>query len=73
MRPGDDDIETIDGVKCEKDSPKAILAEVPVAKGKTIKVWVPKSLIHDDSEVYKAGTDGKLVVARWFAEREGLG
>lgn len=68
-----DPVEEIDDVKCDKDTPKAILVEVTVAKGKTIKTWVPKSLIHDDSDVYKAGTEGKLVVARWFAEQEGLG
>ena len=34
-------------------------------------VWVPKSVIHDDSEVYeKDYEEGKLVVQRWWAERE---
>ncbi len=32
--------------------------------------WVPKSVIHDDSEVFKVGDSGKLVILRWFAERE---
>lgn len=32
--------------------------------------WVPKSVIDDDSEVYKEGAEGKLVVADWFAEKE---
>lgn len=36
------------------------------------EVWIPKSVIHDDSEVYQEGDDGKLVVAEWFAEQEGL-
>lgn len=36
------------------------------------EVWFPKSQIHDDSEVYKAGTDGKLVVTAWIAEQKGL-
>jgi hypothetical protein len=34
--------------------------------------WIPRSQIHDDSEVYDTGTDGDLVVTRWFAEKEGL-
>lgn len=36
--------------------------------------WVPKSQIHDDSEVYddKDNATGDLVVTRWFAEKEGL-
>ena len=33
--------------------------------------WIPKSQIHDDSEVYKADTDGTLVITRWFAEQRG--
>ena len=34
--------------------------------------WIPKAVIHDDSEVYAQGTSGKLVVEDWFAEKEGL-
>ena len=38
--------------------------------------WIPKSVIHSDSEVFAkpdAGTGaGKLVVHMWFAEQEGL-
>lgn len=37
--------------------------------------WIPKSQIHDDSEVYDCGDNasGDLIVRRWFAEKEGLG
>jgi len=41
-----------------------------------VKVWVPKSVIDDESEVFSAKEDensGTLVVQRWFAEKEGLG
>ena len=34
--------------------------------------WIPKSAIDEDSEVWKTGQDGELVVADWFAEKEGL-
>lgn len=69
-----DDVEEIANCECTKDTIRACLVTVPVAGSRsTIKVWVPKSLIHDDSEVYKEGTKGTLVVARWFAEKEGLG
>lgn len=36
--------------------------------------WIPRSQIHDDSEVYddKNNATGDLVVTRWFAEKEGL-
>lgn len=33
--------------------------------------WVPKSQITDDSEVYKAGTEGTLIVTDWIAEEKG--
>lgn len=35
--------------------------------------WVPKSVIHDDSEVYDNGehNEGTLVVKRWWGEKEG--
>lgn len=34
--------------------------------------WVPKSVIHDDSEVYRDGDRGTLVVKEWWAEKEGF-
>ena len=34
--------------------------------------WVPKSVIHDDSEIWKAGQAGRLVVLGWWAEKEKL-
>lgn len=35
--------------------------------------WVPKSVIHDDSEVYdgRDNATGKLVIGEWFAIKEG--
>jgi len=34
--------------------------------------WIPQSVITSDSEVYELGHKGRLVVKRWFAEKEGL-
>lgn len=35
--------------------------------------WIPKSVIHEDSEVYRSDSEpGTLVVERWWAEKEGL-
>ena len=34
--------------------------------------WIPKSHIHDDSEVYEMGTNGRLVITQWIAEQKGL-
>jgi len=34
------------------------------------KHWIPKSVIHDDSEVYdKKNGQGSLVIMEWFAEQ----
>lgn len=33
--------------------------------------WIPRSVIHDDSEVYEDGHRGKLVVRPWFARKQG--
>lgn len=36
--------------------------------------WIPKSVIHDDSEVYELSCDpdGNVVVEEWWADKEGL-
>lgn len=63
-----DDTTTFDVDAVEAESEKAILVEI---EGE--KVWVPKSQIHDDSEVYsKASGGGELVVSTWWATKKGL-
>lgn len=34
--------------------------------------WVPKSVLHDNSEVIKKGDKGQVVLKTWWAEKEGL-
>jgi hypothetical protein len=34
--------------------------------------YIPKSLVHDDSDVYEDGQTGTLVIPEWFATKEGL-
>jgi len=34
--------------------------------------WIPKSVVHEDSEVSREGDSGTIVIMRWFAEKEGL-
>lgn len=34
--------------------------------------WVPKSVIDDDSEVYEKDQDGTLIIAGWWARKNGL-
>lgn len=38
------------------------------------EVWIPKSVIHDDSEVFddSENSTGTLIVKKWWAEKEGL-
>lgn len=37
------------------------------------KVWIPKSVVHEDSEVWagEGGEEGELLVEEWWAEKEG--
>ena len=57
----------IDDCVCSIATSKAILI---ARKGE--EAWVPTSQIHEDSEVYKPGTEGILVIRRWVAEMKEL-
>jgi len=46
------------------------LALLVAVDGKS--VWIPQSMIHDDSEVYKGDTAGTLIVPEWLAREKGL-
>lgn len=53
-----------------ESTPKALLVEY---EGE--EIWVPKSQIQDDSEIYSAkqiGETGELVIPYWLAEEKGL-
>jgi hypothetical protein len=54
-------------VRVKAETELAILCEID---GK--EVWIPRSQVHDDSEVSSQGDEGTLILARWFAEKEGL-
>jgi hypothetical protein len=49
-----------------KETDKAILVT-----DETANWWVPKSVIHDNSEVWKTHQTGDLVVTERFAEKQG--
>lgn len=34
--------------------------------------WIPKSQLHEDSEIYEYGTDGDLIITRWLADQKGI-
>lgn len=53
----------------KRESDKAILVEI--ADIDTEAVWIPKSVIHDDSEVWEDEQDGDLVVKDWYAKKQG--
>ncbi len=54
------------------ESAKALKVVIKTEDG-TREMWVPKSVIHDDSEVYGLpdNAEGKLVLQAWFAREEG--
>lgn len=58
----------VEGAKCTKATEKALLIEAPEFEQ---AVWVPQSQVTDDSEVYKLGDDGVLIVSLWFATQKG--
>jgi len=57
----------IQNTKAVRETEKALLVEI---EGE--EFWLPKSQIDDDSEVYKDGTEGTLVIPLWLAEKHGL-
>lgn len=52
--------------KCTRDTEKALLVKIDDKD-----LWIPKSCVHDDSEVYEVGHEGTVVVKRWWAEKNG--
>jgi len=56
----------IPNVLCKVETAKAILC---VIEGE--EVWVPKSQVHEDSEVFERNHEGTLAVKEWFARKEG--
>lgn len=50
---------------CIRETEKAIL----VLDADENQTWIPKSQVHDDSEVYGEDHEGDLVVTDWMADR----
>lgn len=63
-----DDPHSMGEAKCIAASEKA----VKVVIGDD-DLWIPKSVVHADSEVWKSGDEGKLVVKAWWAKTNGHG
>ena len=60
---------TIENAECMREKPKAL--EIWAPKFQKAAFWVPKSQVHDDSEVYKEGDRGTLIISGWLAEQKG--
>lgn len=58
---------SIDDVECLKETDKALLCLIDGEE-----IWIPKSQIDEESEVYEEGQTGLLVITRWLAEQNGL-
>ena len=56
-----------ENVAIETETDLALLCNID-----DIKHWIPKSVVHEDSEVSSEGDTGTIVLQRWFAEKEGL-
>lgn len=54
---------------CIHSTEKAILVKLPEMDK---PLWFPQSQIDADSEVWKQGDEGTLVVSRWIAKQKGL-
>ena len=57
---------------CERESAKACFIYIGDGPKAGQTVWIPKSQIDDDSEVYREGDTGSLVISEWIAEEKGL-
>lgn len=56
------------GCECKHATERACLIIKPNGQ----EQWVPQSVIHDDSEVYKKGDEGKLVLMKWWVDKNGF-
>jgi hypothetical protein len=55
--------------KIIRETEKAVLAQIEEKQ-----VWIPKSVIHDDSEAFSTADGenvGSIVTKRWWAEKNG--
>lgn len=58
-----------DNCYAEHQTNKALLVYIPEISDEP--QWVPQQHITDDSEVYRKGDEGKLVVTDYIAEQKG--
>lgn len=64
---GSDPVSLGDG-ECIRETEKAVLV---CFVEKLEEIWIPKSVLHDDSGVFELDQDGDVVVQQWWAEANG--
>lgn len=66
---GEDPTVSFNNVHVEKETDKALLCRIDGSE-----YWIPKSHVHDDSEVYDEDdhADGTLVITEWLARQKDL-
>jgi hypothetical protein len=67
MKEHDEKNVLVEDVQVLSESPRALLVYLG---GK--EHWIPKSQIHDDSEVYERGQHGAMIITKWIAKERGL-
>lgn len=56
-----------------RSTAKALYCTIQVTKTSSVDMWIPKSVIHADSEIHDDTVQtGKLVLKQWWAVKEGL-
>jgi hypothetical protein len=64
---------SIDDVKAIRSTQMALLVRIGGKKEEGgMEVWIPQSQIDGNSEVWKEGDEGELVISQWIAEQKGL-
>lgn len=61
------DTAEFEAVTAKRETPNALLVVIG-----GVSTWIPKSVIHDDSEVWREGDTGTLVLPEWFAVKARL-
>jgi coenzyme F420-reducing hydrogenase beta subunit len=62
------DVVAIEDVECIHATDKAIRVRLPDGD----EHWIPQSQVDEDSEVWKQGDEGKLVITAWIAAQRGI-
>jgi hypothetical protein len=59
----------VKSAKVKRETPRALLIEIDGEEK-----WVPKSCVHDDSEVFdaKENAEGMLMLVGWWASENGF-